>query len=97
MRIARSIPRRSASERRERPASGRRSRRLARSRPSAHHQIDVVSRDRDRADQIYEGVLLHVARFDFARRLTAIAHRGRTAIDNSIDDRMVDAVTEYMG
>src|SRR5579859_4364163 len=97
MRIARSTPRRSASIRRTHPGSGRKSARLARSRPSTHHQVNVVARDRDRANQIHEGVMLHVAGFDFARRLSAALDRAAAAIDYSIDDPAIDTVTEYMG
>src|SRR5580700_4150375 len=96
MRSARWIPRRSASERRKRRLSARRSRRSARNQPSAEHQVDVVARDRDGAERIDKGVMLYVASLNFARRFAAALDASGSAIDDPIDDVAIYPVIEQI-
>src|SRR5277367_2221664 len=95
MRSARSTPRRSASARRKRRLSARRSGRSTRNQPSAEHQVNVVARDR--AEEIDEGVVLDVAGFDFASRFAAALDGRGGAIDYAVDDVAIDAIIEQIG
>src|SRR5260370_2160261 len=74
-----------------------RSSRLARSCPSAYHQVDVVGRDCECAEQVNECIMLDVAALDFTHRFAAFLDSQPETVSNTVYHHDVDTAMEHVG
>src|SRR5713226_2033022 len=74
-----------------------RSSRLARSCPSAYHQVDVVGRDGERAEQVNECIMLDVAALDFTHHFAGVLDSQPETVSNTVDHHDVDTAMEHVG
>src|SRR5260370_21031648 len=73
-----------------------RSSRLARSCPSAYHQVDVVGRDGECAEQVNECIMLDVAPLDFTHRFAAFLVSQPETLSNAVDHLDVHSAIQHV-